>query len=190
MQKFLITSLTILILAGCSQGLKTSDENPMIGNWICTTNYYNFLGNGIGVRTEDIIQYEKDGLYHTNGVISLPITAGKPMFVDHQESFGKWEFRDHELKLTPANVETVAAHSAETAKKLKKDRKLNQIEKALSNQFTSNVGTMTFKIIKNEGDVIIQEQKLGKDSYFPICMKPETLQKKIKSGEIKLNPNY
>ncbi|WP_303012367.1 hypothetical protein [Rodentibacter pneumotropicus] len=37
---------------------------------------------------------------------------------------------------------------------------------------------------------IPQEQELSGKRYFPFCMKAETVQDKIKNGEIKPNPNY
>lgn len=188
MKKYVIAALSALTLAGCTQGLKTADKNPMAGEtWVCVTNYYDFYD--IGVRTNDIIQFDKDGVYTAKGIIVLPIIE-KPLFVYHQDSFGKWEYKNNELTLFPAHVDTKPAHSKETLQKLKQKKKLREIEKAFNNTFEQNTAPMTFKIIKQEDDTIMQEQKLGKSTYYPFCMKGETLSKKVKAGEIKLNPNY
>lgn len=187
MKKYMIAAFSVLTLAGCSQGLKTAEENPMLGRWLCVTNYYDF--QGIGARTEDAIEFDKDGVYYANSVISLPIIA-KPLFVYHQSTLGKWEFKNNELIVMTADINTEAAHSKETIQKLKKDKKLRDIEKIFMNMFEHNTGKMTFKIIKQEGDTVLQEQKLGNTSYFPYCMKAEAIEKKLKTGEIKLkSPN-
>ncbi|OOF80667.1 hypothetical protein BKG92_10395 [Rodentibacter ratti] len=187
MKKYAIAILSTLTLAGCTQGLKQSEENPMMGNWVCVTNYYDYYD--VGVRTNDYLQFDKDGVYSSKGVIALPIIEN-PLFVYHQESFGKWEYKNNELTMIPAHMESSSAHSKETVRKLKKDKKLREIEQVFANSFERNVGTMTFKIIKKEKDIVLQEQELGGKRYFPFCMKAETVQEKIKNGEIKLNPNY
>ncbi len=33
----------------------------MLGNWICVTNYYDYYD--IGVRTNDYLQFDTDGVY-------------------------------------------------------------------------------------------------------------------------------
>lgn len=185
MKKYVIVALSVFTLAGCTQGMKTQ-ENPMMGRWACFTNYYD-----IDIHTQEVIQFDRDGIFVSTGKIIAPISE-KPLFVYDSEYYGKWEFKNNELTLMLANSNIVPAHNKETLLKLKKDKKLRETEKALNKALLPDATTTSAKlnILRREKDAVILEQKIDKRVYFSACVQTEALQEKIKNGEIKLNPNF
>ena len=188
MKKYMLAALAAFTVTACTQTPKNVEENPMLGNWVCVTNYYDYYGT-LGMKTNDLIEFDKEGVFATKGVMALPITE-KPTFVYQQETFGKWTYKDKEITLDFANVTTKQAHSKETMNKLKKDKTLKEFDDMFMDAVDKQVKPQKFKILKQEKDVVILEQLFNNKSYFPVCIKAETVNKKVKNGEIKLNPNY
>lgn len=166
MKKYASLGLLAILLSGCSAaGLPNAKTSPLAGEWICDS-----------VPTKDRTTFDRldhmvlnaDGTASMRGISGIKNKVGQIRYLVKAKS--TWHVKDNQLVFDFIERSMVPAHSKNVAQAIKRDKTLQQYEKAQLDDFYCPCTDHVELPIKLNSD----NEFVWGDNIYSVCRKVDS----------------